>query len=357
LYSLEDIGWNADFQQQFEQLKTPGTVPARIAEELRGAYRVMTTSGVVPAVVPGKMMHRASAREDLPAVGDWVVASALPGEERMIVLDMLDRRTKLSRQQAGEKFGEQILAANVDTVVLVTSLNQELNLRRTERFLMAIWDSGARPVIALNKADLSEESGTLRQDVETVAPGVPVVVTSAVTGDGMSELSTHLIPGGTAVFVGSSGVGKSSLINRMTGEATQVVSEIRSDDKGRHTTTTRQMLVVPGHGVIIDTPGLRELQLWDSPDAGGTHVFAEIHELAARCAFSDCKHESEPGCAVQAALDDDQLDPDRFSSYRKLERERMYIARKHDRSLQMEETRRWKQIHKENRRRMKLRGR
>ena len=358
MYSLEDIGWNAHFQQQLEQLNTPGTVPARVAEELRGAYRLHTAFGLVPAVVPGRMLHRAAAREDLPAVGDWVLAGPLPGEERMLVLDLLDRRSKLSRQQAGEKLGEQILAANVDTVFLVASLNKELNLRRIERFLTAVWESGARPVIALNKADLSEDGGALRSDVESVAPGVAVFVTSAVTGDGVTELAAQLAPGATAVFIGSSGVGKSSLINRITGEDSQVVSDVRDgDDRGRHTTTTRQMLILPGRGIIIDTPGLRELQLWDSGENGSSQVFAEIEELAAACAFSDCRHESEPGCAVRAALEEERLNEDRFSSYRKLEREQMYIARKHDKSLQIEETRRWKQIHKESRRRMKARGR
>jgi len=358
LYSLEDLGWNAHFQQQLQQLNTPGVVPARVAEELRGAYRLHTTFGLVPAAVPGRLLHRATAREDLPAVGDWVLAGPLPGEERMLVLELLDRRTKLSRQQAGEKFGEQILAANVDAVFLVASLNKELNLRRIERFLTAVWESGARPVIALNKADLSEEGEAHKRDVEAVAPGVPVLVTSAVSGDGVADLAAHLAPSQTSVFIGSSGVGKSSLINRITGEDSQFVSHIRADDdRGRHTTTTRQMLILPGRGVIIDTPGLRELQLWDSGANGGSQVFSEIEELAAACAFSDCRHESEPGCAVRAALEGDRLDQERFSSYRKLEREQMFIARKHDKSLQIEETRRWKQIHKENRRRMKLRGR
>ena len=357
MISLEDLGWNSHFQQQLEQLNTPGTVPARVAEELRGAYKLHTGTSLVPAIVPGRLLHRASAREDLPAVGDWVLAGPLPGEDRMLVLDLLDRRTKLSRQQAGEKVGEQILAANVDTVFLVTSLNQELNLRRIERFLTAVWESGARPVIALNKSDLSDEADDLRRDVESVAPSVPVIATSAVTGEGVEGLAEYLRPGETAVFIGSSGVGKSSLINRITGEDSQGVSHIRAgDDRGRHTTTSRQMLVLPGRGVIIDTPGLRELQLWDN-GGGGSAVFSEIEELALECAFKDCRHETEPGCAVRAALEEARLDEDRFTSYRKLEREQMYIARKHDRSLQMDETRRWKQIHKENRRRMKARGR
>jgi len=357
LYSLEDIGWNAHFQQQLEQLNTPGVLPARVAEELKGAYRLYTHHGLVPALVPGRLLHRAAGREDLPAVGDWVLAGRLPGEERMLVLELLDRRTKLSRQQAGEKTGEQILAANVDTVFLVASLNRELNLRRIERYLSAVWQSGARPVIALNKADLSEDASAFHREVQAIAPGALVVLTSAVTGGGVPGLSDYLKPGETSVFIGSSGVGKSSLINRITGENSQTVDDIRSDGKGRHTTTSRQMLVLPGRGVIIDTPGLRELQLWDSGNGAGSAVFSEIEELAAACAFSDCRHETEPGCAVRAAIEEERLDEGRFSSYRKLEREQMYIARKHDKSLQIEETGRWKQIHKENRRRMKLRGR
>jgi len=357
LYSLQDLGWNAYFQQQLEQLTTPGAVPGRVAEELKGAYRVATQAGVAPAVVPGRLLHRASGREDLPAVGDWVLAGPLPGEERMLVLELFDRRTKLSRQQAGEKTGEQILAANVDVVFLVASLNKELNVRRIERYLTAIWESGARPVVVLNKADLTAEAEALSREVVSVAPGAPVVLTSAATGEGVAGLASQMRQGETAVFVGSSGVGKSSLINCITGLDSQVVNEIReSDGRGRHTTTSRQMLVVPGRGVIIDTPGLRELQLWDGGGASSA-VFSDIEELAAGCAFSDCRHESEPACAVRAAVENERLAEDRVRSYRKLERERMYIARKHDKSLQIEETRRWKTIHKENRRRMRLRGR
>jgi ribosome biogenesis GTPase len=354
---LQDLGWDSFFQQQLEQLNTPGAAPARVAEELKGAYRLYGPRGLVPAIVPGRLLHRATARDDLPAVGDWVLAAPLPGEDRMLVLELLDRRTKLSRQQAGEKFGEQILAANVDVVFLVASLNSELNLRRIERYLTAIWESGARPVIALNKADLADDWRELSRRVERIAPAVPVISCSAMTGEGLEDVAAQMKAGRTSVFVGSSGVGKSSLINRIVGTDAQAVNEIRAaDDRGRHTTTSRQMLVVPGRGVVIDTPGLRELQLWDGAGGASSNVFADIDSLAAGCAFADCRHETEPRCAVLAALAEERLDEGRYSSYRKLERERQYIARKHDRSLQMEETRRWKIIHKENRKRMKARG-
>jgi len=356
LHTLEDLGWSPHFESQLAGRDPDGLFPARIAEELKGAYRIYVDGRLLPAVLPGKMLHTAAGRDDLPATGDWVLARPLPGEDRALVVELLERRTKLSRKEAGERTGEQLLAANVDLVFLVASLNRELNLRRIERYLTAIWESGAQPVIALNKADLAEEAAALFLEVEAIAPGVPVHVTSAATGEGVDELAAHLGPGLTAVFVGSSGVGKSSLINCIIGTEAQTVAGIREDGKGRHTTTSRQMLVLPGRGVIIDTPGLRELQLWTN-ESGASMAFSDVETFAGDCRFSDCTHEREPGCAVRAALEADRLDEDRVRSYRKLERERIYIARKHDQALQLEEKKRWKQIHKDNRQRMRIRGR
>ena len=356
MHTLEDLGWSPHFESQLSGRDPDGLLPARIAEELKGAYRIYVDGRLLPAVLPGKMLHSAAGRDDLPATGDWVLARVLPGEDRALVVELLERRTKLSRKEAGERTGEQLLAANVDLVFLVASLNRELNLRRIERYLTAIWESGAQPVIALNKADLAEDVEGLLADVEAIAPGVPVHVTSAETGDGVQELAGRLGPGVTAVFVGSSGVGKSSLINSIIGGEAQTVAGIREDDKGRHTTTSRQMLVLPGRGVIIDTPGLRELQLWTN-ESGASMAFSDVETFARDCRFSDCTHEREPGCAVRAALEAERLDENRVRSYRKLERERMYIARKHDQMLQIEEKKRWKQIHKDNRQRMRIRGR
>jgi len=356
LHTLEDLGWSPYFESQISGRDPDGLHPARVAEELKGAYRVYVDGRLLPAVLPGRLLHNATGREDLPATGDWVLARPLPGEDRAVVVELLDRRTKLSRKEAGERTGEQLLAANVDIVFLVASLNRELNLRRIERYLTAIWDSGARPVIALNKADLTDEAVVLLPEVEAIAPGVAVHVTSAQIGEGIAALAAYLDPGVTAVFVGSSGVGKSSLINRIIGNEAQVVAGIREDDKGRHTTTSRQMLVLPGSGVIIDTPGLRELQLWTN-ESGASMAFSDVEAFAGECRFSDCTHEREPGCAVRAALEEARLDEDRVRSYRKLERERMYVARKHDQMLQIEEKKRWKKIHKDNRQRMRLRGR
>lgn len=356
MHTLEDLGWGPHFESQISGRDPDGLHPARVAEELKGAYRIYVDGRLLPAVLPGKMMYGAAGRDDLPATGDWVLARPLPGEDRAVVVELLERRTKLSRKEAGERTGEQLLAANVDVVFLVASLNRELNLRRIERYLTAIWESGARPVIALNKADLAEEAAILLSEVEAIAPGVPVHVTSAATGEGVEALAGHIGPGLTAVFVGSSGVGKSSLINCLIGSEAQVVAEIREDGKGRHTTTSRQMLVLPGRGVIIDTPGLRELQLWTN-ESGASMAFSDVEAVARECRFSDCTHEREPGCAVRAALEAARLDEDRVRSYRKLERERMYIARKHDQMLQIDERKRWKQITKDYRQRMRVRGR
>lgn len=356
MHTLEDLGWGPHFESQISGRDPDGLHPARVAEELKGAYRIYIDGRLLPAVLPGRLLHTAAARDDLPATGDWVLARPLPGEDRALVVQLLERRTKLSRKEAGERTGEQLLAANVDIVFLVASLNRELNLRRIERYLTAIWESGARPVIALNKADLTDDAAVRLPEVEAIAPGVAVHVTSATTGDGVEALAAHTGPGVTAVFVGSSGVGKSSLINRIIGADAQVVAGIREDDKGRHTTASRQMLVLPGRGVIVDTPGLRELQLWTNED-GASMAFSDVEALARECRFSDCSHQREPGCAVRAALEAERLDEDRVRSYRKLERERMHIARKHDQMLANEEKRRWKQIHKDNRRRMRIRGR
>ncbi len=356
MLTLEDLGWSPHFESQLSARDPDGLIPARIAEQLKGAYRIYVGGRLLPAVLPGKIVHSASGRGDLPATGDWVLARPLPGEDRALVVELLDRRTRLSRKEAGERTGEQLLAANVDAVFLVASLNHELNLRRIERYLTAIWESGASPVIALNKADLAGEAASFLAEVEAIAPGVPVHVTSAATGEGVEVLASHLGHGVTAVFVGSSGVGKSSLINCIIGSEAQTVAGIREDAKGRHTTTSRQMLVLPGRGVIIDTPGLRELQLWTN-EIGASMVFSDVEIIARDCRFSDCSHEREPGCAIRAALEAERLDDERVRSYRKLERERMYIARKHDQMLQIEEKKRWKQIHKDNRQRMRVRGR
>lgn len=354
MYSLEELGWDDHFQSQLNSADT-GLSPMRVAEEQRGAYLLISPAGRLAATVTGRLMHDSSGRDDFPAVGDWVLAERLDGG-RGVIRRLLERRSKISRKAPGARTDEQVIAANVDIAFLVTSLNRDLNLRRIERYLAVIWDSGATPAIVLSKADLSEDPWSLCAEVEAVAPGVAVLVTSAETGEGVDQVGVLVPRGRTAVFVGSSGVGKSSLLNRLLPGEDLAVSDIRGDGKGRHTTTSRQMMVLPSGGLVIDTPGLRELQLWDA-EAGIGQTFAEIEELVGGCAFSDCSHGAEPECAVQAALADGSLATERWESFRKLQREQMFIESKRDHSLKTAQKKKWKQIHKDYRQKMKFLGR
>jgi len=272
---------------------------------------------------------------------------------------MFERRTQLTRMRPSpnprsQRTEEQVLAANVDAVFVVGALNRDCNPRRIERYLTVAWQSGARPVVVLNKADLRNDVPDVVRATESLAPGLPVLATSTLSREGVDQMRTQLKPGETAVFVGSSGVGKSSLINCLLGDPTQVVRDIRADGKGRHTTTSRQLVLIPGGAVVIDTPGLRELTLWHAED-GLDRSFADVDAFAWECAFRDCAE--EPGCAVRDAIEGGDLPEERFASYRKLEREIDFVARRRDKALELAERKRWNQIHKQNRERMRFRGR
>lgn len=354
MYTLEDLGWGPFFQQHAET--TEDVIPARVAEEQRGAYVLLSERGRLDASVAGRMMHEAGGRADFPAVGDWVLARPLPGEGRAIIHRLLPRRTRLSRKDAGTETVEQVIVANVDAVFVVASLNHELNVRRLERYLIAIWESGARPVVVLNKADVAQGRAALVREVESAVMAADIHVTSAVTGEGLEGIRACLEPGKTAVFVGSSGVGKSSLVNRLLDRDAQQVREISFFDKGRHTTTSRQMLLVQGGGLIIDTPGLKVLGLWDAESGGLGQAFADVQLLASACGFNDCSHGREPGCAVQEAIRDGRLAPSRYESYRKLQREQRFIEGKRDYAVRSAEKRKWKQVTKDYRRRTRASG-
>jgi ribosome biogenesis GTPase / thiamine phosphate phosphatase len=384
VYALQELGWCEFFAQQNTQHGDgeSNVVPARIAEENRERYRLFSEHGEFLAEVSGKLRHATTSRADLPAVGDWVLAQLRLRENRATIHGVLRRKGKFSRKIAGRKTEEQIVAANVDVVFLVSSLNREFNPRRIERYLTLAWDSGARPVVVLNKADLCESAEAFRTAAETAATGAPVVLASATRGDGLAELRALLRgraegqeccegpvlqqqSGLTAALLGSSGVGKSSLINALIGEqsaalpggvplATQAVR--KGDDRGRHTTTTRQLLLVPGGGVLIDTPGMRELQLWDAADGIG-RTFGDIQELAARCKFRDCKHQSEPGCAVRAAVEAEALDAERVESFHKLEREEQFLEAKQDAAIRSQRTKELRKMMKSVNRFYRERGR
>lgn len=352
MYSLEQLGWGAFFQSQLDTVEL-GLVPARVAEEQRGQYVLLSERGATRATVRGRLLNEGLAC--LPVTGDWVMANHLSREPRSVIEATLERRTVISRKAPGERVAEQVLAANVDTVFVAASLNQELNARRIERYLSVIWQGGAVPVVVLNKTDLCGDVAAVVAELAAAAPGVEVRSTSAITGDGLEALRAHLGEGRTVAFAGSSGVGKSSLVNRLLGRGAQATQEIRSDDKGRHTTTARQMLIAPGGGLIIDTPGLRELGLWDV-GAGVSRTFADVEDLARECAFADCSHEREPGCAVKAGIDDGRLDLSRLDSYRKLQREQAFIVGKKDVTFRIEQRKKWKAIQKANRQRTRSRG-
>ena len=352
MYSLEKLGWSDFFSSQYEQIELD-VAPARVAEENREMYRLLSVDGEFMAEVSGKFRHEVSGRADFPAVGDWVLASTRKNESRATIHQVLNRKSKFSRKIAGKKTEEQIVAANVDVVFLVSSLNSEFNLRRIERYVTLAWESGAQPVIVLNKCDLCESAEQFRGEAESAASGVRVILASAFRGDGIAEIRELMQNSAeqngaskTAALLGSSGVGKSSLINAFLGTEQLDTGEVREgDDKGRHTTTTRQLIVVPGGGVLVDTPGMRELQLWDAAE-GIAQAFGEIEELAAKCKFRDCKHEAEPGCAVRAAVEAGELDAERLESFHKLGREEKHVAAKLDDAVRAAQTRELKKVMK-----------
>ena len=330
MFDLQRLGWSPFFAEPFQQYETDGLVPGRVAVQQRGSYLVYAEEGERWSEVTGRLRHDADSPADFPAVGDWVALS-----DRIHAV--LPRRTKFSRKVPWLKSEEQVLAANVDVVFLVMALTErDFRPRRLERYLTTAWESGAEPVVVLSKADLCDEVPERVAQAEAVAFGVPVHVTSALTGEGLEELRGYFAGDRTAALLGSSGVGKSTLINAFVGSELLVTKEIRSDGRGRHTTTHRELVALPEGGVLLDTPGMRELQLW-SADSGLDETFADVAELTARCRFNDCSHDGEPGCAIRAALADGTLDHDRLASYDKLQRELHRLEVRLDKRLQAEE--------------------
>jgi ribosome biogenesis GTPase len=317
---------------------------ARVTEEQRGLCRVAGDFNGW-AEVGGRFRQRASAAADFPVIGDWVGVVAGEGSERGVIHHRLKRRSTVSRKAPGSRVEEQVLAANVDTIFLVTTLAGDLNARRLERYLTMIWEAGATPVVVLNKADLADDPVSAVRAMRERLPFADVIAISALTSDGLEQLMPYLLPATTVALLGSSGVGKSTLVNRLLGRDRQAVGAVRAeDDKGRHTTTARQLVPLEGGALLIDTPGMRELQAWvDESAVDGT--FEDIATLAERCRFSDCAHAAEPGCAVREAVAAGALDERRLEHYRHLLREAAYETRKHDRLAAEAEKRRWKRIH------------
>ena len=328
--TLAELGWNGAFAASYEpwQLKTD-VRPGRIAIEFNQIFRVYVEDGEVDAVTAGRLKHRASSRAELPAVGDWVAVRQRP-EDGAVIVGVMPRRTAFTRRAAGEPTGEQVVAANVDVVFVVMGLDRDYNPRRLERYLLMARESGAAPVILLTKPDLSPDLSAHIRDVTTLAGDIVVHVVNPKRGEGVEQLHAHLAPGRTAALLGSSGVGKSTIINRLVGVDVQRTREVRaSDSRGRHTTTHRELVMLPGGGLIIDTPGMRELQLWDAADAV-RETFDDIDALAAGCHFTNCRHRDEPRCAVKAAVAEGTLPAERLDSYVKLQDELATLARQQE---------------------------
>jgi len=351
---LETYGWSPELQNDFASHASAGLMPGRIVVQHRGLYGLATADGDMRGEISGRLAREAPAG-GYPAAGDWVAADPPIGDGPAMIQHVLPRRTAFTRKAPGG--GIQVVAANVDVAFLVASLNADLNPRRLERYLSAAWASGAEPVVLLTKADLCRDVEGEVAGLAKVAAGAPIHALSSLTGEGLEALNAYLTPGRTAVMVGSSGAGKSTLANALLGSDRMATAAIREDDaRGRHTTSHRELILLPGGGLLLDTPGMRELALWES-DEGVSATFDDIEALSAACKFRDCGHTNEPGCAVRAALEAGDLDEDRWRSFGKLTRELAHLASREDPALKAAERRKWVQINKANRARGKLKGR
>lgn len=338
--SLENIGYNRQLAEAFEDLDLKDAHPGRVVWQSTYSYRIQCENGEIAAEPTGKVKSAG-----LPAVGDWVAVRPPAAGEMGTILAILPRKSAFSRN-VGRAVSEQVVAANIDEVFIITDLDQDFNLRRLERYITLVYNSGAGPVVVLNKTDLAADVEAVIARTETVSPGIPVYAVSAEENHGIEQLEQHLGHGKTVAFLGSSGVGKSTIINRLLGENRMEVGEVReADGKGRHTTTHRELVMLPGGGAVIDTPGMREIQVWGDED-GLVDAFPEIDGLTAACHFRNCRHDSEGGCAVREALDSGRLDSARLDSYMKLRSEFENLSRRRSQQARMEEKREGKRFAK-----------
>jgi len=337
---LTALGWDDACARAFEALDGgPDVAPARVAIEFNYLYRVWSARGEHDATAAGRLKHRAASRRDLPAVGDWVAVRTRPGHAQGAIVAVLPRRSAFVRKMAGAVTDEQVVAANVDVVFIVMGLDPDFNVRRLERYLLLAHESGAAPVVLLTKPDVSDDVPARVAETASVAGSTPIHVASPRLGTGLEVVTAYLAPGRTGALLGSSGVGKTTIINRLTGEGVRRTREVReSDSRGRHTTSHRELIVLPNGGLIIDTPGMRELQLWDVGEAV-RETFDDVEALAAGCHFTDCRHRDEPRCAVKAAVAAGTVGAARLESYHKLQDELLALGRQQDVRAQQEDKR------------------
>ncbi len=349
--NLKELGWNDFFEAGFSSLNPePGCIAARVSAEHKGAYKVLCEYGELAAEISGRFRFDAAGRADFPATGDFVIISPRPAEGFATICDILPRRTKFSRgawtPERARLCDEQVIVANVDIVFIVTSLNADFNMRRVERYLTLSYESGSRPVVILSKADLCADIETALSAAESSCQSADVIALSAISGYGFDKLDKYLKPCSTVSFLGSSGVGKSSILNRLLGREVQKINEIREfDDRGRHTTTHRELFVLDCGALVIDTPGMRELRLSES-GGGLSDAFDDIEEAAHNCRYRDCNHDNEPGCAVIKAVEEGFIDKKRFDNYKKMRREIESYEIRNNARLKREEEKKWKQIAK-----------
>ncbi len=343
---LEKLGWSAHFSEAYKYYEGKGFVPLRVTRDNRNIYMATGEAGEYLCELSGKFRYETEAKSGYPVVGDWVVAAIREEEKKGAVHALLPRKNRFGRKVAGAVTDEQVIAANIDNVFIVTGLDDNYNLRRIERYLSVAWDSGTIPVILLNKTDLCPEYEARKSEVESIAIGTDVLAISATESKGIDILEKYIKEGRTVAFLGSSGVGKSTIINSLLGSEYMKVNKVNeAGSKGRHTTTHRELIILPGGGMVIDTPGMRELQVWGD-DEGLRQVFDDIEQLAVSCKFRDCNHENEPGCAVREALKTNALSAERFESYLKLKNEYEYLARRRTMKPSAVEKSRWKSISK-----------
>lgn len=347
MYTIKSLGWNSFYQDKLSNRVEKDLIPARVAVENKNNFILYTEYGEIPGEVSGRLLFTSDNTSSLPKVGDWVLVDLYDNNTLAIINEVMPRRTKLSRKVAGNKSDEQIIASNIDTIFIVQSADETFNLNRIERYLVAVKNSGANPVVLLSKSDLCDDVEGYIESTKNSAHTVDVFAISVKDTNSIEVISTIISEGETIALIGPSGVGKSTLINELIGEERQSVNEVRlGDSKGKHTTTKRELIMLPGGGLIIDTPGMREFQLW-SDDVSLNSAFPEIDSLSEDCKYKDCSHIHEAGCAVLDAVNRGIIKAKRYANYLKMRKELTYLENRINESARSVEKKKWKSIHKE----------